>query len=149
MPKNEFGNVDLYTQEMLPRNCVHVTLDNCAKIAIKMGIDYANACTGFTFRRGKAAPNMDGIVICKESHDKFIEYYNDHIKRLLEEENEIYRRKATVLWDKVLRSAAIHSSIKAKTENMAGGSGAKIVFADAQSPTSADTKEAEFSFENL
>lgn len=44
IPKNEFGNIDLFQPSMLPRHCVHVTVPYAWKVAKKLEIDYADAC---------------------------------------------------------------------------------------------------------
>lgn len=72
VPKNSFGNIDLFQPSMLPEECVHITLEDAAKIASKVGIEYAEACIGFSFHGGRAAPNLHGIVILKRDEQRFL-----------------------------------------------------------------------------
>lgn len=48
--RNTFGNCDVYVETMIPKGGVHLPLKGTAKIAKKLGIDYADAVTGFEFK---------------------------------------------------------------------------------------------------
>lgn len=71
IPRNNFGNVDLFTPAMLPVGCLHEIRPNAAKVAKSIGIDYAEACIGFSFHGGRAAPDISGIVIRSVDLDSF------------------------------------------------------------------------------
>ncbi|KAG8901527.1 hypothetical protein FRB99_005229, partial [Tulasnella sp. 403] len=43
VPKNDFGNIDLYTPSMLPEGAAYVPYKGVAKVARKLGIDHAEA----------------------------------------------------------------------------------------------------------
>jgi len=47
VPKNEYGNVYLYNENMLPRKCSLLKLQNLPRIAKKMKIDCAKAISGW------------------------------------------------------------------------------------------------------
>lgn len=97
---------------MLPKECVHIRWKNCPKIAIECGVDFANACTGFTFRHGKAAPDINGIIISKNNFIKFREYYESRIHFLLKAEHEALREKAFNYWEKVFKSSTLINRTK-------------------------------------
>lgn len=71
VPRNDHGNVDLFTPTMLPQNCSHITLPGADKVAKELGIDFADACVGFSFHGGRAAPALYGIVICNDHVQTF------------------------------------------------------------------------------
>lgn len=48
--RNSFGNIDIYVPSMIPLGAVHLPLKGCAKLARRLGIDYAEAVTGFEFK---------------------------------------------------------------------------------------------------
>ena len=50
VPRNGFGNCDIYVDSMIPKGGVHLPLKGSAKVAKKLGIDYADAVTGFEFK---------------------------------------------------------------------------------------------------
>ena len=48
--------------------------DKCiAKIAKKLGFDYAEAVTSFEFKKGRAFPVITGIVIASENEETLLE----------------------------------------------------------------------------
>ncbi|GJQ10044.1 hypothetical protein GpartN1_g1835.t1 [Galdieria partita] len=69
VPKNERGQVDLWSSNHLPRGCIHVRHSNAAIIAKRLSLDYAPAMIGFDIRQGRSVPILDGIVIAKEYQD--------------------------------------------------------------------------------
>ncbi|KAG6836082.1 hypothetical protein H0H93_011588 [Arthromyces matolae] len=79
VPKNNFGNIDLYVPSMLPRGAVHVpylmTVKGVAKIAKKLGFDFAEAVTGFEFKKRRAFPVIEGVVIAQENEAALLEAY--------------------------------------------------------------------------
>lgn len=66
VPRNKFGNVDLYLPSMLPIGCVWIDDDQAWRAAKDMEVDYAAACVRFAFSGRFAVPNLRGIVICQE-----------------------------------------------------------------------------------
>ena len=69
IPKNAFGNMDVYVPTMVPKGAVHLPLKGSAKICRKLQIDYAEACTGFEFGKQRAVPVLTGVVVAKENAD--------------------------------------------------------------------------------
>ncbi|KAK5111658.1 hypothetical protein LTR62_004763 [Meristemomyces frigidus] len=66
IPKNAFGNMDVYVPTMVPAGAVHVPLKGTAKLCRKLDIDYAEACTGFEFGKQRAVPVLTGVVVAGE-----------------------------------------------------------------------------------
>ncbi|KAJ3409097.1 hypothetical protein HDV05_004586 [Chytridiales sp. JEL 0842] len=95
IPKNNFGNFELFHENMLPPGCVHLTIDGIAAIARKLGIDYAKAMTGFEYHRGNATPVIKGIVILKENEE------------ILKEAWQEDRRNAAIVHDKEKAKRAV------------------------------------------
>ena len=47
IPKNSYGNMDCFVPSMVPKGAVHVPLRSTVRICKRLGIDYAEAVTGF------------------------------------------------------------------------------------------------------
>ncbi|KAK8188400.1 Rad4 beta-hairpin domain 3-domain-containing protein, partial [Phyllosticta capitalensis] len=67
IPKNAFGNMDVYVPTMVPQGAVHIPFRSTAPICRKLGIDYAEACTGFEFGNRRAVPILTGVVVAEEN----------------------------------------------------------------------------------
>ena len=96
IPKNVHGNIDIYTENMIPFNCVWIRSPESKIIAGDLGIDHAEACTGFKFLRGKAVPKIQGIIIKTKDRLKIEreieEYEYRRMKRFIFEEEETSRK---------------------------------------------------------
>nr|XP_036586148.1 DNA repair protein rhp41 [Colletotrichum truncatum]KAF6796555.1 DNA repair protein rhp41 [Colletotrichum truncatum] len=68
VPKNKFGNIDIYVPSMVPEGGVHVAdeFDTAARAAYILGIDYAPALTGFQFKGKHGTAVLNGVVIARE-----------------------------------------------------------------------------------
>ena len=66
IPKNAFGNMDCYVPTMVPEGAVHIPLKNTIRICKRLGIDFAEAVTGFEFGKQRAVPVITGVVVAEE-----------------------------------------------------------------------------------
>lgn len=67
IPKNAYGNMDVYVPTMVPKGAVHLPLKGSAKICKRLQIDFAEACTGFEFGKQRAVPVLTGVVVAEEN----------------------------------------------------------------------------------
>lgn len=56
MPRNEFGNVDLFKPCMLPRGAAYLRLNGLLRIAQKLEVDCVPAVTGFDLKQASTIP---------------------------------------------------------------------------------------------
>lgn len=69
VPKNAYGNLDIYVPSMVPPGGVHVQRPEASRAARILGIDYADAVTGFDFKGRRGTAVIGGIVIACEYHE--------------------------------------------------------------------------------
>ncbi|KAH7340573.1 hypothetical protein B0J17DRAFT_715779 [Rhizoctonia solani] len=107
IPTNDFGNIDLYVSTMLPEGAVHIPHKGCAKVARKQGISFAEAVTGFEFRKRQATPIITGIVIAAENEQAFLEALASHVQS--EQLREAAKRRERVLqrWTRLVQGLRI------------------------------------------
>ncbi|KAF8450103.1 Rad4 transglutaminase-like domain-containing protein [Terfezia claveryi] len=112
VPRNVFGNCDVYVDTMIPEGGVHLSLKGTAKIAKKLGIDYADAVTGFEFKKQRAIPVIDGIVIPAE-HEALIRDAWTTAEKERKRKEDIKREQAALaLWRKFLMGIRIVKRIQ-------------------------------------
>ena len=63
VPKNVYGNLDIYVPSMVPEGGVHISNPETAKAAKILGIDYSDAVTGFEFKGRHGTAVIKGAVI--------------------------------------------------------------------------------------
>ncbi|KAB5583328.1 hypothetical protein GE09DRAFT_1211928 [Coniochaeta sp. 2T2.1] len=69
VPKNKFGNVDVYVPSMVPPGGAHVLHERAAHAAHVLGVDYAPALTGFKFHGKKGTAVLSGVVVPAEAEE--------------------------------------------------------------------------------
>jgi xeroderma pigmentosum group C-complementing protein len=121
IPKNSFGNIDLYVDSMLPEGAVHIPYRGTVKICKRLGIDYAEAVTGFEFGHRMAVPIITGVVVAEEHYDTMMaEFEKDEAERVRKEDEK--RRKLIVnTWRKYLMGLRIVERMKEEYGDDTGG----------------------------
>ena len=107
IPKNEYGNIDLFAEHMCPRGAVHVPFRGTMRVCKRLQIDYAEAVVDFEFGHRMAVPVIQGVVIAEEYHDQVMaELEKDEAERRRKEDEK--RRKAALgQWRKFIMGLRI------------------------------------------
>ncbi|KAL9593072.1 MAG: hypothetical protein Q9179_006117 [Wetmoreana sp. 5 TL-2023] len=102
IPKNAYGNMDCFVPTMVPQGAAHVPLRSTAKICKRLGIDFAEAVTGFEFGKQRAVPVITGVVVAEENKELVVrEWERDEEERRRKEEGK-RERLALGMWKKLL-----------------------------------------------
>eukprot|EP00741_Cyanophora_paradoxa_P005545 tig00000900_g5375.t1 len=106
VPRGPRGHVELWTPRHVPRGCVHLPQARAWQAAKALGVDYADAMTGFEVRQGRSVPKFEGVVVCAEFAPAVRQALAEQEGR--REEKERARREAALLdrWGALLRAAA-------------------------------------------
>ncbi|CAB3228291.1 unnamed protein product [Arctia plantaginis] len=114
VPRNEYGNVELFKMCMLPKGTVHLKLPGLNKVAKKLNIDCALAITGFEVNSGWVRPVYDGFVVCKEFEDIITEAWADDQDE--QERKELERTEIRVYgnWKRLIKGLLIRERLKNK-----------------------------------
>ncbi|KAI9821177.1 MAG: hypothetical protein M1827_003911 [Pycnora praestabilis] len=112
IPKNAFGNMDCYVPTMVPKGAVHIPLRSTMKICKRLGIEYAEAVTGFEFGKQRAVPVITGVVVAEENEHAVLDAWEvDEEERRKKEEG---KREKLVLttWRKFLMGLRIVERVR-------------------------------------
>jgi xeroderma pigmentosum group C-complementing protein len=114
VPRNEFGNVELFQPSMLPIGCIHLRLPALARVANKLGIDCVPAVIGFDNAKAGVVPVMDGYVVCEEFKEVLLAAYAEEqdIARRKREAQRVQRVMAN--WRRLTRALIIRERLKRK-----------------------------------
>ncbi|KAI8384523.1 uncharacterized protein BYT42DRAFT_562788 [Radiomyces spectabilis] len=112
VPRNAYGNIDLFTPDMLPEGAAHIPIDGIGKVARKLGVDFADAVVGFDFVKRRSVPVTRGIVVAKEAEQMLLEAWgefeqNESNKAIAKHEKETYAR-----WRKIIMGVLIHARVE-------------------------------------
>ena len=111
IPKNEFGNVELFQVSMLPTGAAHVDFPGCASVSNKLGIDYAMAMVGWEFHGIACHPVFRGVVVAVENEQLLLDACKEGEVVKLEKERETRERKVFERWRRVIRSVLIKQRV--------------------------------------
>ncbi|KAL1586233.1 hypothetical protein WHR41_05393 [Cladosporium halotolerans] len=102
IPKNAYGNMDVYVPTMVPKGAVHLPLKGSAKICKRLQIDFAEACTGFEFGKQRAVPVLTGVVVAEENESLVRDAW--HAEQAEQKRKEDTKRTGLALqwWRKML-----------------------------------------------
>ncbi|KAJ2934228.1 hypothetical protein H1R20_g2864, partial [Candolleomyces eurysporus] len=112
IPKNNFGNLDLYVPTMLPKGAAHVPFKGTAKIAKKLGFDFAEAVTGFEFRKRRANAVIQGVVVAAENEAALLEAYWEAQRAEDEKARAKKEEKALQHWIKLVQGLRIRQRLQ-------------------------------------
>ncbi|KAK4691748.1 xeroderma pigmentosum group C-complementing protein, partial [Lecanoromycetidae sp. Uapishka_2] len=112
IPKNAFGNMDCYVPTMVPKGAVHIPLRKTMGICKRLGVDYAEAVTGFEFGNKRAVPIITGVVVAEENKNTVLEAWEkEEDERRIKEEGK--REKAALAtWRKWLMGLRIVQRVR-------------------------------------
>lgn len=115
VPRNEFGNVELFQPRMLPHGCVHLRgMPNLNRLCRKLKLDCAAAVVGFDAHGGFSHAVYDGWVVCAEHRDLIVDAYRQEEieahKRAIEKNKE----RIWGNWKKLVQGVIIRERLKAK-----------------------------------
>ncbi|XP_057296915.1 DNA repair protein complementing XP-C cells homolog isoform X2 [Hydractinia symbiolongicarpus] len=114
VPKNEYGNVELFKPSMLPAGAVHLPMSNMQKIARKLNVDYAPAMMGWDFHGGFCHPVIEGVVVAKEFEDKLLDAWRRDEEESRQKEKEKREKAVYERWKRLIKGLLILHKLKNK-----------------------------------
>lgn len=114
VPRNAYGNVELFKPQMLPIGCVHLQLPGLNKVCKKLGIDCSQAIVGFDSNGGWPYPVYDGFIICEEFQEKVIDAWNREQEEQDKKDQEKHDKRVYGNWRKLIKGMLIRQRLKEK-----------------------------------
>ncbi|EEY17378.1 DNA repair protein rhp42 [Verticillium alfalfae VaMs.102] len=112
IPKNDYGNIDLFAEHMCPEGAVHIPFRGVVKVCKRLQIDFAEAVVDFEFGHRMAVPVIQGVVVAEEHHDQVMEELRKDEAEKARKEDEKRRKEALRLWSKFLKGLRIVERIR-------------------------------------
>ncbi|KAI0817716.1 Rad4 transglutaminase-like domain-containing protein [Xylaria sp. FL0064] len=112
IPKNEYGNIDMFAEHMCPEGAVHVPYRGGPRVCKRLGIDFAEAVVGFEFGHRMAVPVIQGVVIAQEHHELLLEELEKEEAERARKEDEKRRKAALSTWRRFLMGLRIADRIR-------------------------------------
>ncbi|KAF4523287.1 hypothetical protein B566_EDAN009410 [Ephemera danica] len=132
VPRNEYGNVELFKPTMLPKGAVHLAISGLNRIAKKLNVDCAPAMVGFDYHCGGCHPVFDGYVVCEEFKDLLIDAHRQEEEERERRHEEKRQKRVYGNWRRLINGLLIRENLKRKynfdsqDQNEAGSSSGKV-----------------------
>jgi xeroderma pigmentosum group C-complementing protein len=98
VPRNVYGNLDLYVPSMCPPGGVHIRHKLASKAARILQVDYADAVTGFNFKGRHGTAVIQGVVVAEEFGEAVQEVIGGMEYLQVQAEEDARRAESLRLW---------------------------------------------------
>ena len=112
IPKNAYGNIDCFVPTMVPRGAAHVPMRGTVRICKKLGIDYAEAVTGFEFGKRMAIPVISGVVVAQENETAVREAWKGWEEEQRKKDEGKLEKAVLALWRKFVMGMRINERVQ-------------------------------------
>lgn len=112
IPKNIYGNLDIYAPSMVPPGAVHIHNSETVRAARILGVDYADAVTGFAFKGRHGTAVINGAVVATECRDAVEEVIQGFEDERAEAEEARKSFEALKMWRRLLAGLRIKERIE-------------------------------------
>lgn len=112
IPKNMYGNLDVYVPSMVPLGGVHIAHPDARQAAKILAIDYADAVTGFSFKGRHGTAILQGVVVATEYREALEEVLNGLEGEKLQAELDRKSAETLQAWKHLMLKMRIAERVK-------------------------------------
>ncbi|KAG0145497.1 hypothetical protein CROQUDRAFT_671707 [Cronartium quercuum f. sp. fusiforme G11] len=117
IPRNGYGNFDLFAPHMLPKGAKHLPYKGIAKTAKKLEVSYADAVVSFEFHKRRAAPVIQGIIVPELEAEFVLDAYFASEDIALEKEFTKLQERCLKRWKKIILGLRIKRRLQEEYRN--------------------------------
>jgi xeroderma pigmentosum group C-complementing protein len=112
VPRNAYGNLDIYVPSMVPAGGAHVRHSLAREAARILRIDCVDAVTGFQFKGRQGTAITDGVIVAVEFADAVRAILEGMEDEKTEEESRVRSAVALRMWKKFLVGLRIQERVR-------------------------------------
>ncbi|MCJ1441938.1 MAG: hypothetical protein MMC23_002430 [Stictis urceolatum] len=112
VPRNEYGNLDVYVAGMVPPGGAHTPHRDTARAARLLGLDYADAVIGFEFKGRHGTAVIKGAVVAAEYVEAIVEVLRGYHNERTQLEFRLRSVNALRLWKRFMAGLRIRERIQ-------------------------------------
>ncbi|KAK4948724.1 hypothetical protein LTR10_012729 [Elasticomyces elasticus] len=111
IPKNAYGNLDVYVPSMIPAGAVHIRHPLAAEAARVLDISYADAVTGFEFKGRQGTAVVDGAVVSINMCNAMVNVIEGLESQATDEATQTRSRILLGLWKRWLTALRVRERV--------------------------------------
>lgn len=131
IPKNVYGNLDVYAPTMVPAGGVHIRHVLAQRAAKLLRVDYADAVTGFKFQGRHGTAIMEGVVVAQQFEQALRAVIEGVEEEQLEDESKARSLLALKVWKRFLTGLKIQERVEGYGD---GAKGKQVAQEDEEMP---------------
>ncbi|EEP76448.1 predicted protein [Uncinocarpus reesii 1704] len=112
VPKNVYGNIDVYVPSMVPEGGFHLKHNDAARAAKILGIDFADAVTGFRFQGRHGTAVIEGIVASVQYREAILAIISGLEDERMQAEQDRRTMAALQMWRQLLLKLRIAERVQ-------------------------------------
>ncbi|KAL7993736.1 putative DNA repair protein Rad4 [Plasmopara halstedii] len=112
VPKNQYGNIEIWSPAHIPRNAVHLRLPRIETIAESLGIDFAPAVVGFEVRNGRPMPKVSGIVVAQSHESMLLDAHAERQQQTIEKAIAHNQKLAIKRWENLTKRLLLRQRLE-------------------------------------
>ena len=112
VPRNAYGNLDVYVPSMIPAGAIHLQHPVASRAARILGIDSADAVTGFDFKGRQGTAVVNGIVTAAEYRESLVEVIRGMERDQADAEEAKRTHVALQMWRRFMTALRIKEKIE-------------------------------------
>ncbi|GMF48090.1 unnamed protein product [Phytophthora fragariaefolia] len=112
VPKNQYGNIEIWSAAHVPRGAVHLRLPRIDAIAESLGVDFAPAVVGFEVRDGRTLPKVAGIVVAQSCEAALLDAHAERQQQTIEKAIQHNRRLVLKRWEKLTKRLLLRQRLE-------------------------------------
>ncbi|KAK4958247.1 hypothetical protein LTR10_004673 [Elasticomyces elasticus] len=128
VPRNKFGNLDVYVPSMVPGGGVHVRHSLAKAAAKELGVDFVDAVVGFSFKGRQGTAVVDGGVIAEEYAEKVREVIEGLVVEARQARERERSKVALAVWGRMMKGLRIRERVRGYAEK--GGEEGEVAVED-------------------
>ena len=140
VPRNAYGNLDIYVPTMIPAGAIHVQHPEAAAVAKALAIDFAEAVTGFDFKGRTGTARINGVVVAAQYRAAMLETIQALQHERITDEKERRAEAALRMWSKMLRALRVREHV----EKEYGGNDADVEADEKDMDNESDDSDSEY-----
>ncbi|KAG3111905.1 hypothetical protein PI124_g9476 [Phytophthora idaei] len=112
VPKNKYGNIEVWSPAHVPRGAVHLHLPRIDAIAESLGIDFAPAVVGFEVCNGLPMPKMSGIVVAQSHEEMLLDAHAERQQQTIEKAIAHNQKLVLKRWEKLTKRLLLRQRLE-------------------------------------
>ncbi|KAK5724609.1 hypothetical protein LTR15_004655 [Elasticomyces elasticus] len=126
VPRNKFGNLDVYVPSMVPGGGVHVRHLFAKAAARELGVDFVDAVVGFSFKGRQGTAVVDGGVVAEEYAGRVREVIEGLVVEAREARERERSKVALAVWGRMMKGLRIRERVRGYTGEGGGEGGVAV-----------------------